>query len=98
MLTLVSIFKLLAEIAGLALLGQWVLGLLAGAKRDQNMFYQLLQILTKPFVRAVRLITPRVVIDRHVPLVAFFLLLFIWLGATIAKISICVQIGVQACK
>ena len=98
LLTLVSIFKLLAEIAGLALIGQWVLGLLAGAKRDQNLFYQLLQVLTRPFVRMARLITPRVVIDRHVPIVAFLLLLLIWLGATIAKISICVQIGVQACK
>jgi hypothetical protein len=83
----------------LALVGQWVLGFLAGAKRDQNMFYQLLQVLTKPFVSAARFITPRkIVIDRHVPLVAFFILLFIWLAATIAKISICVQIGVQACK
>ena len=36
MLLLVSIFKLVAEIALLALLGQWVLGLLAGAKREQN--------------------------------------------------------------
>jgi hypothetical protein len=98
LLTLVSIFKLLAEIAALALIGQWVLGLLAGAKREQNLFYQLLQVMTKPFVRAARLITPRIVIDRHVPLVAFFLLLFVWLAATIAKISICVQIGVQACK
>jgi hypothetical protein len=98
LLTLVSIFKLLAEIALLALVGQWVLGLLAGGKRDQNLFYQLLQVMTKPFVRAARLITPRIVIDRHVPLVAFLLLLFIWLAATIAKINICVQIGVQACK
>jgi hypothetical protein len=98
LLTLVSIFKLLAEIALLALVGQWVLGLLAGGKRDQNLFYQLLQVMTKPFVRAARLITPRIVIDRHVPLVAFLLLLFIWLAATIAKVNICVQIGVQACK
>jgi hypothetical protein len=99
LLTLVSVFKLLAEIAALALVGQWVLGLLAGAKRDQNLFYQLLQVMTKPFVRAARFITPRkIVIDRHVPLVAFLLLLLIWVAATIAKISICVQIGVQACK
>ena len=33
----------------LALAGQWLLGLLAGAKRDTNFFYQLLGILTKPF-------------------------------------------------
>jgi hypothetical protein len=98
LLVLVSIVKLLAEIALLALLGQGVLALLAGAKRDQNLFYQMLQIMTRPFVATARRITPRVVLDRHVPLVAFLLLLFIWLVATMAKISICVQIGVENCQ
>lgn len=98
MLTAVSIVKLLAEIALLALAGQWVLGLLAGAKREQNLFYQVLQVMTRPFVRGTRYITPRIVIDRHVPIVAFLLLLFVWMGATVAKISICVQMGVQLCK
>jgi hypothetical protein len=98
LLTLVSIIKLVAEIALLALAGQWVLGILTGAKRDQNLFYQLLQVMTRPFVAGARLITPRIVIERHVPLVAFVVLLFIWLGATIAKINICVRIGVQLCQ
>ena len=98
MLTLVSILKLIAEIAMLALAGQWVLGLLAGAKRDQNMFYQLLQVVTRPFVSGARMVTPKVVIDRHVPLVAFLLLSFVWIAATVTKISICVQIGVQQCQ
>ncbi len=98
MLTLVSIFKLLAEIALLSMAGQWLLGLLAGAKRDQNLFYQLLQVLTRPVVSFARLVTPRVVIDRHVPIVAFLLLVSVWLAATISKITICVQIGVQLCK
>ena len=98
MLLLVEILKMLAEIALLALAGQWVLGLLAGAKREQNVFYQLLQVLTRPFVAGTRMITPKVVLDRHVPLVAGLLLFFVWVAATMAKISICVQIGVEACK
>jgi hypothetical protein len=98
LLILVSMLKLLAEIALLALAGQGVLALLAGAKRDQNLFYQLLQILTRPFVAGARLITPRVVLDRHVPIVAFLLLFFVWVAATMAKISICVRIGVEMCK
>lgn len=98
MLIFVSIIKLLAEIALLALLGQGVLALLAGAKREQNIFYQLLQVMTRPFVAAVRFITPKVVLDRHVPFVAFLLLFFIWLTATITKISVCVEIGVDRCK
>lgn len=98
MLLLVNILKLLAEIALLALLGQWVLGLLAGARRDQNVFYQLFQVVTRHVVTGVRYITPRVVIDRHVPIVATLLLSFLWLIATITKIDICVQIGVHLCK
>jgi hypothetical protein len=98
LLILVSIIKLLAEIALMALLGQGVLAVLAGAKRDQNVFYQLLQVMTRPFIAGTRLITPKVVLQRHVPIVAALLLFFVWLAATFAKISICVQIGVEACK
>ncbi|MGE0329934.1 MAG: hypothetical protein AB7P37_04520 [Ramlibacter sp.] len=98
MLLFVSILKLVAEIALLAIAGQWLLGLLAGAKRETNTFYQLFQVLTRPFVRGARFITPKIVIDRHVPLVAFLLLAFVWIAATITKISICVQIGVQQCQ
>jgi hypothetical protein len=98
LLILVSMLKLLAEIALLALMGQGVLALLAGAKREQNLFYQVLQILTRPFVAGARFITPKVVLDRHVPIVAFLLLFFVWVAATMAKISICVRIGVEVCK
>ncbi|WP_372826486.1 hypothetical protein [Polaromonas sp.] len=98
MLFTVSTIKLIAEIALLALFGQWVLGLLAGAKRDTNLFYQILQIVGKPFVVAARFITPKQIIDRHVPLVAFLLLLFAWIGATLMKIRICLEIGVALCK
>jgi hypothetical protein len=97
-LMLAEILKLLAEIALLALAGQWVLGLLAGAKREQNLFYQVFQIVTKPLVAGARFISPRVVLDRHLPLVAFLILFFVWLVATITKINICVQIGVHLCK
>lgn len=98
MLMLVEILKLLAEIALLALAGQWVLGLLAGAKREQNLFYQLFQVVTRPLVAGARYISPRVVLDRHLPLVAFLVLSFVWIVATITKIDICVRIGVHLCK
>lgn len=98
MLAVASTIKLISEIALLALLGQWLLGLLAGAKKEQNLFYQILQIMTRPFVSVARLLTPKLVLDRHVPLVAFLLLIFIWLGATIYKIQTCLQIGVELCK
>ncbi|TFZ00495.1 hypothetical protein EZ313_18725 [Ramlibacter henchirensis] len=98
MLLLVEILKLLAEIALLCLAGQFVLALLAGPKRNQNLFYQLFQVLTRPLLVGARWISPKVVLDRHLPLVAFLLLFFIWLVATITKIDICLRIGVHLCK
>ncbi len=98
MLLLVEILKLLAEIALLCLLGQWVLGILAGAKREQNLVYQLFQVLTRPLIGGARLISPKVIIDRHLPLVAFFVLVFVWVVATMTKIDICVRIGVHLCR
>ncbi len=98
MLVAVTTVKLIAEIALLALLGQWLLGLLAGAKRDKNIFYQLLQIMGRPFVAVARLMSPKFVVERHLPLVAFLLLAFVWLGVTILKIQTCLQMGVELCK
>lgn len=98
MLLLVEILKMLAEIALMALAGQWVLGLLAGAKREQNLFYQLFQVLTRPLIAGARWVTPKMVLDRHLPLVAFLLLFFVWVVATMTKIDICVRIGVHLCK
>lgn len=98
MLLFISALKLVAEIALMALLGQWLLGLLAGRKRETNLFYQTLDAVTKPFVKGVRKITPRVVIDRHVPIATWVLLAMVWLVATMAKIDLCLQIGVQACR
>jgi len=98
MLTLISIIKLIAEIALLSLFGQWVLGLLAGQRKEQNLFYQVLQMLGRPFVSVARFITPKFVLERHLPVVAFCVLLFIWVAATAAKIGYCVEVGVALCR
>ena len=98
MLAFANIVKLVAEIALMAVFGQWVLGLLAGARKDQNLFYQILQAVGRPFVVLARFVSPRLVLDRHVPLVAFLLLVFIWLLATIYRVQTCLQIGVELCK
>jgi hypothetical protein len=98
MLFIVSSIKVVAEIALMAQVGQWLLGLLAGRRRDHNVFYQLLGVLTRPFVRAVRWITPRVVIDRHIPAATFVLLAMVWMMSALAKINICLQLGPGACR
>lgn len=98
MLTFLNLVQLLLYIPLLALLGQGLLYVLAGAKRQQNFFYQLLQLLSKPFAFVVRRITPRQVGDHQVPIVTFFLLLIVYAIVTFEKISLCVQIGVAQCK
>ncbi len=97
MLTALVLVKLVAEIALMALLGRWVLGLLAGQNRESNLFYQILDMAARPFVWAARRISPRVVLDRHVPLVAFCLLSVTWLLVTFWRIQICIEMGVHLC-
>jgi hypothetical protein len=79
-LLLVLIVKALAELAGMFLFGRGVLYLLAGAKRDTNIFYQVMCVVTNPVIRAARWLSPRIVVDRHVPFVAFVLVLWVWLA------------------
>jgi hypothetical protein len=98
MLLLVSSIKLVAEVALLAMVGQFLLGLLAGEKRERNFFYRLLQVLTNPFVKGVRFISPRAVVDRHIPLAAFVLMTMVWIAMTLLKIDLCLQIGVEQCR
>lgn len=86
---LVSILRTLVEVAGFALLGQGVLVLLAGKYRDQNIFYRVLRIVTQPVVRAVRFITPRFVLDAHIPTLTFFLLFWLWVVLALAKRHLC---------
>lgn len=98
MFTLLSALKLMTEIALLALCGQWVLGWLAGTRREGNLFYQLLQIIGRPSIRFTRWLSPRWVLDRHIPLAAFLLLILAWLVVTWAKISHCLNTGLELCR
>lgn len=98
LLVLATSAKLFAEIALLALLGQGVVGLLAGPGRDRNPFYCALRLVGRPWVLLARRLTPAVVLDRHLPLVVFLLLLMVWGAATVAKIDICLRIGVDFCR
>ena len=59
MYELIVILKGLTEVAGVAMFGQGVLWVIAGAKRDQNMVYGLFRTLTSPVMKMTRWITPR---------------------------------------
>ena len=91
MYEVIVILKALTEVAGLAMFGQGVLWVVAGAKRDQNIVYGIFKTLTSPVMRATRAITPRFVLDQHLGLVAFFLLVVIWVVLTAFKIKIVME-------
>jgi hypothetical protein len=98
MFTLLSALKLITEVALLALVGQWVLAWLSGPRRHGNVFYQVLEVVGRPALWLARRLSPPVVLDRHVPLVAFVLLVLAWAGLTLAKIGHCLEVGMASCR
>ena len=98
MLTVLHIIQLVLYIALLALVGQGALYILAGARRDTNFFYRLLQVVSKPFTVPVRWITPKQVDDRHVPVVTFLLLLIVYGVVTFEKINLCMAANMAGCR
>ena len=72
----------LVLVAALALFGQLMVGIFNWRAREQNLVYRLFKVVASPVVRLVRLVTPKVVLDQHIPIAAFMVLLFayFWLG------------------
>lgn len=100
MLMLLDIVKAVLEVAGLALLGQGLLFLFAGSKRDKNIVYQGLSVVTRPVLRFTRFITPRVVLDRHLGPVAFLFVAIAWFFVLVEKQSVCTEgaLGQPSCS
>ncbi len=80
--------KALIEVAGFAYLGQAIVGLFSGAGRDQNVVYQIFRIVTSPVTRATRFLMPAFIPDRHIPFVAFGLLLWAWILTLVALANV----------
>ena len=98
LLTFLTLAQLVLYIPLLALVGQGILFVLAGQRRQSNFFYQLLQLLSKPFTFVVRRITPAKVADHHVPVVTFFLVSILYVIVTLERINLCVQLGMEVCR
>lgn len=92
-LLLVSVLRALVEVAGFFLVGQGLLYVLAGSSREKNVLYQLFRVVTNPVVKVVRFITPKQIVDKHVPVVTFFLLFWLWIALAYARRGICVTDG-----
>ena len=91
MLTVIVLAKALVEVAGLALIGQGVVYVLAGAGREQNVVYRVLKIVASPAVTITRWITPKFIGDGQIPLLAFVLVAGLWIGLTIEKVAQCAE-------
>jgi hypothetical protein len=97
-LLFLNIAQLILYIGGLALLGQGLLFVISGQKRETNFVYQLFQILNKPWTGIARFISPKQIADHQVPFVAFCILAVLYIAVTLAKIEHCVSIGVELCQ
>ncbi len=98
MLLYLNIAQLILYIGGIALMGQGLLFVLSGQKRDTNLFYQLFQIINKPWTKIARFISPKQIADHQTPLVAFCIIAVLFMAVTLAKIEHCVSIGIELCQ
>ncbi len=72
----------LVMVAGLALIGQLLVGAFNWPRRRQNLVYRLFETIASPVVKLLRWVTPKVVLDQHIPIAAFLVVVFayFWLG------------------
>jgi len=90
-LLLFSILKAVSEIVAFSLLGQGILHLIAGQRRESNFVYRMFAAITRPVMRLSRLLMPRFVLDRHIWMVAVLLVFLVWIVASQQKLRICLN-------
>ena len=97
MLVVANDFKLLAEIALFALAGQWISGLLAVRQKHQPVLPRGATI-GKALDAGCALALAACRARPALPLVAVLLVALVWLVAAVAKVSICLKIGLGLCR
>ena len=85
---LLRALKAVVEVAGFAYLGQGLVAVFSGARREQNVIYQVFRIVTGPVTRATRFLMPKFIPDRHIPFIAFGLLLWVWIFLIVGLASL----------
>ena len=98
MLLFLNMAQLVLYIGILGLIGQGILYVIAGNNRDNNLFYQLIGMVNKPWTYIARLISPKQIPDSKVPFVAFCITGVLYMAVTIAKIEHCISVGVKTCQ
>ena len=98
MLLAVVIAKSLIELSLMFIVGRFLLGLLAGPNRDNNVFWQLLDVASKPALSITPKISPRLILDQHIPLATSSWLIIAWVFVVQMKIEMCLEMGIAACQ
>ena len=98
MLLAVVIAKSLIELSLMFIVGRFLLGLLAGPNRDNNVFWQLLDVASKPALWITRKVSPRLILDQHIPLATSSWLIIAWVMVVQMKIEMCLEMGVATCQ
>ena len=98
MLMAAMLIKMLTEVALMALLGRWLLGLLVGLGREHNVFWRLLDVVVSPVMNGVGRLSQGRLGPAGQARAAAVLLLLLWLLATAAKIYHCLALGPGACR
>lgn len=93
--------QLVIAIPLFALAGQgatWILARIMGQPPQQNVIYRLFQVIASPVVKACRFVTPRAILDRHLPLVGFSLLLVVYGWIMIEIAAVCGRHGLAVAQ
>jgi hypothetical protein len=94
-IVLVSLLRALIEVAGLMLLLRGILWLFGPKVRQGNFVYDILTVGATPFMRLTRAATPRLVRDTYVPLLAFIVLVLLWIALGFGQHALCTWRAVQ---
>jgi hypothetical protein len=98
MLLAVVIAKSLIELSLMFIVGRFLLGMLAGPNRDSNVFWQLLDVASKPALWITRRISPKLILDQHIPLAASSWLIIAWVVVVQMKVEMCLELGIATCQ
>jgi hypothetical protein len=98
MLLAIVIAKSLIELSLMFIVGRFLLGLLAGPNRDSNVFWQLLDVASKPALWITRRLSPRLILDQHIPLATSSWLIIAWVVVVQMKIEMCLELGIATCQ
>jgi uncharacterized protein YggT (Ycf19 family) len=91
-----TILQTLILIAALSLFAQLIVGAFNWNRRHQNIVYQMLGVVARPVVKLVRMVTPRFVLDQHIPIATFLLLVFGYFVVILLLRDVCMSDLTQA--